>query len=120
MKTVGVLLLVSALAPAMGGAGIASGPVRIAFVSDRASSHTDLYVMNADGSGQHRVTNTPHDALFKAAFEKLQHARGLLRHILPPAFEARARWGTLRIESAIAVLYILRFTNYRLLDNLGS
>lgn len=36
-----------------------SGPLRIAFVSNRSSTNTDLYVMNVDGSNQQRVTTTP-------------------------------------------------------------
>jgi hypothetical protein len=49
------------------------------------------------------MTATPHDALFKATFTKLAHARGLLRQLLPTAFEQRVTWSTLRIESGIAV-----------------
>jgi predicted transposase YdaD len=49
------------------------------------------------------VTTTPHDALFKVTFTKLRHARGLLRQLLPAAFEAKVAWDTLRIESGIAV-----------------
>ena len=33
------------------------------------------------------MTATPHDALFKAAFSKPHHARGLLRELLPAALE---------------------------------
>ena len=50
-----------------------------------------------------RVTTTPHDALFKAAFSKLRHARGLLRALLPEPLERRLTWSTLRLESGIAV-----------------
>jgi predicted transposase/invertase (TIGR01784 family) len=46
---------------------------------------------------------TPHDALFKAAFSKLRHARGLLRALLPAPLERRIAWTTLRLESGIAV-----------------
>jgi hypothetical protein len=49
------------------------------------------------------VTTTPHDALFKAAFSKLRHARGLLRSLLPEPLGRRIAWATLRIESGIAV-----------------
>ena len=49
------------------------------------------------------VTATPHDALFKAAFSKLHHARGLLRTLVPKAVAQRIPWRTLRIESGIAV-----------------
>ena len=49
------------------------------------------------------VTTTPHDALFKAAFSKLRHARGLLRALVPGALGRRIAWSTLRLESGIAV-----------------
>src|SRR4051812_23582144 len=49
------------------------------------------------------VTTTPHDALFKAAFSKLRHARGLLRALLPAPLERRFAWPSLRLESGIAV-----------------
>ena len=49
------------------------------------------------------MTATPHDALFKAAFSKLHHARGLLRTLVPKAVGRRVEWRTLRIESGIAV-----------------
>jgi hypothetical protein len=49
------------------------------------------------------VTTTPHDALFKAAFAKLRHARGLLRALLPARLVQQINWTTLRLESGIAV-----------------
>ncbi len=49
------------------------------------------------------VTTTPHDALFKAAFSKLRHARGLLRALVPASLGRQIAWPTLRIESGIAV-----------------
>ena len=49
------------------------------------------------------VTTTPHDALFKAAFSKLRHARGLLRALVPGPLRQRIEWATLRLESGIAV-----------------
>ncbi|MFT3764083.1 MAG: Rpn family recombination-promoting nuclease/putative transposase [Minicystis sp.] len=49
------------------------------------------------------MTTTPHDALFKAAFSKLRHARGLLRALVPVPLERRIAWPTLRLESGIAV-----------------
>ena len=49
------------------------------------------------------VTTTPHGALFKAAFSKLRHARGLLRALTPDPLGRRIAWPTLRIESGIAV-----------------
>ncbi|MFS8069349.1 MAG: Rpn family recombination-promoting nuclease/putative transposase, partial [Byssovorax sp.] len=49
------------------------------------------------------MTTTPHDALFKAAFSKLRHARGLLRELLPAQVGERLDWRTLRVESGIAV-----------------
>lgn len=55
-----LVLAALVLAGAPGADGSAgSGPVRIAFVSDRGGTNNDLWVMNADGSNQHRVTNTP-------------------------------------------------------------
>ncbi len=49
------------------------------------------------------VTATPHDALFKSAFSKLRHARGLLRSLVPEPLARRIAWPTLRLESGIAV-----------------
>jgi predicted transposase/invertase (TIGR01784 family) len=49
------------------------------------------------------VTTTPHDALFKAAFSKPRHARGLLRALVPEPLGRRIAWATLRLESGIAV-----------------
>jgi predicted transposase/invertase (TIGR01784 family) len=49
------------------------------------------------------VTATPHDALFKAAFSKPRHARGLLRSLVPEPLGQRIDWSTLRLESGIAV-----------------
>src|SRR4051812_19717323 len=49
------------------------------------------------------VTTTPHDAMFRAAFGKMRHARGLLRQLLLPALVRRIAWSTLRLESGIAV-----------------
>jgi hypothetical protein len=44
-------------------------------------------------------TSTPHDDLFKAAFEDPHSAAGLLRSILPPALVAALDWSTIRLES---------------------
>ncbi len=49
------------------------------------------------------MTATPHDALFKAAFSKPRHARGLLRSLVPEPLGRRIAWSTLRLESGIAV-----------------
>ena len=49
------------------------------------------------------MTTTPHDALFKAAFSKLRHARGLLRALVPEPLGQLIAWPTLRLESGIAV-----------------
>lgn len=49
------------------------------------------------------MTTTPHDALFKAAFSKVRHARGLLRALVPEPLRRRIEWATLRLESGIAV-----------------
>lgn len=49
------------------------------------------------------MTTTPHDALFKAAFTKLRHARGLLRSLLPSGLVQQIAWATLRLESGMAV-----------------
>jgi hypothetical protein len=49
------------------------------------------------------VTTTPHDALFRSAFSKLRHARGLLRTLVPEPLGRRIAWQTLRIESGIAI-----------------
>ena len=39
---------------------------------------------------------TPHDALFKAAFSKVTHARAMLRDVLPPELSRLVRWSTLK------------------------
>lgn len=49
------------------------------------------------------MTTTPHDALFKAAFSKVRHARGLLRVLVPKPLGRKIEWATLRLESGIAV-----------------
>src|SRR5262249_6271453 len=49
------------------------------------------------------MTTTPHDALFKAAFSKLHHARGLLRTLVPEPIGRRIDWKTLRVENGMAV-----------------
>jgi len=49
------------------------------------------------------VTATPHDALFKAAFSKLRHARGLLRSLLQPELAQKLHWNTLRLETGMTV-----------------
>ena len=49
------------------------------------------------------MTTTPHDALFKAAFSRLRHARGLLRQLLPAHLARQIDWSTLRLESGLAV-----------------
>ena len=54
-------LALAALTLLAAGATRASGLLRIAFVSNRASSHTDLYVMNADGTGVTQLTTNPKD-----------------------------------------------------------
>lgn len=41
------------------------------------------------------MTSTPHDALFKAAFEHPEHAAGLLRSILPSTLAAAIDWTSL-------------------------
>ena len=49
------------------------------------------------------MTTTHHDALFRSAFSKLHHARGLLRALLTEPLARRISWPTLRLESGIAV-----------------
>ena len=51
----GVLMAMALLLPS---AASAATPGKIAFVSTR-DGHAEIYVMNADGSGQTRITNTP-------------------------------------------------------------
>lgn len=45
------------------------------------------------------TTATPHDALFKAAFEAPEHAAGLFREVLPAAIVAAIDWSTIRREN---------------------
>jgi hypothetical protein len=43
------------------------------------------------------VTLRPHDALFKAGFEKPEHAAGIFRGILPASLVDAIAWGTMRL-----------------------
>lgn len=45
------------------------------------------------------MTNRPHDALFKAAFEQVEHAGGLFRSVLPASICAAVSWPTMARES---------------------
>lgn len=40
----------------------------------------------------------PHDTLFKVVFSQLEHARGLLQTVVPPALAALVDWSTLALE----------------------
>ena len=42
--------------------------------------------------------STPHDALFKDTFSRVEHAAGLLRAVLPPAIVARLELATLQLR----------------------
>ncbi|MBA3455809.1 MAG: Rpn family recombination-promoting nuclease/putative transposase [Deltaproteobacteria bacterium] len=44
------------------------------------------------------MTTTPHDALFKAAFESPEHASALLRPLLPPAVSAAITWESMTLQ----------------------
>ena len=44
------------------------------------------------------MTDTPHDALFKAAFEKPEHAAGLFRSLLPATVVDAIAWDTVQGE----------------------
>ncbi len=44
-----------------------------------------------------RAVQSPHDALFKATFSQLRHARPMLQHELPPELAKAARWKTLAL-----------------------
>ncbi|KIG13782.1 Transposase [Enhygromyxa salina] len=44
------------------------------------------------------MTNTPHDALFKAAFEHPEHARGIFRSILPTTLADAISWDTVTAQ----------------------
>ena len=53
------------------------------------------------GSGRRRKASepepaTPHDALFKATFSRLEHARAMLRSALPPSLSRLVTWSSLR------------------------
>jgi hypothetical protein len=43
-------------------------------------------------------TNTPHDALFRFTFSRMENAAGELRAVLPAALVSKIDWTTLRIE----------------------
>jgi predicted transposase YdaD len=45
------------------------------------------------------MTDKPHDALFKAAFEKPEHAAGIFRSLLPAPVVEAIDWGTIARES---------------------
>ena len=38
-----------------------------------------------------------HDLLFRSTFSQVEHAAGILRHLLPPALTARLDWGSLAL-----------------------
>jgi hypothetical protein len=40
----------------------------------------------------------PHDTLFKVVFSQLEHARGMLQTVVPPALAALIDWSTLSLE----------------------
>src|ERR1700677_4709067 len=40
---------------------------------------------------------TPHDALFRETFSDVEHAAGLLRHLLRRSIASRMQWSTLRL-----------------------
>jgi len=44
------------------------------------------------------VTNKPHDALFKAAFEDPEHAAALVRPLLPTAVSAAIAWDSMTLQ----------------------
>ncbi len=45
------------------------------------------------------MTNKPHDAVFKAAFEHPEHAAGLFRSVLPASIVASIAWPSLAREA---------------------
>jgi predicted transposase YdaD len=44
------------------------------------------------------MTNSPHDRIFKSAFERPEYAAAELRHILPPTIVRALDWSSLRLE----------------------
>ena len=63
MALVLTALLPTSLTTACGGASSAEANPRIAFTSD-LDGNREIYVMNADGSGQRRLTRNPAEDLF--------------------------------------------------------
>lgn len=51
---------------------------------------------------------TPHDALFKGTLGRVQHARSLLRAVLPPELSGLVRWSTLKKQPGSFVDETLR------------
>ncbi len=49
------------------------------------------------------MTSTPHDALFKAVFERPEHAGALLRSVLPGAIVGAIDWATISLDSGTHV-----------------
>ncbi|HSK03807.1 MAG TPA: Rpn family recombination-promoting nuclease/putative transposase, partial [Kofleriaceae bacterium] len=45
-----------------------------------------------------RMIPNPHDALFKAVLSKPEHARGVLRAVLPPALAEALDWQSLTLR----------------------
>src|SRR5262249_51033087 len=93
-------------APDGGGGG--EGPPRLAAATPGLAPPPSAPPIPAEIAGTRcadggAVTSSAHDALFKAAFSKLRHARGLLRSLVPEPLGRRIAWSTLRIESGIAV-----------------
>jgi hypothetical protein len=45
------------------------------------------------------MSNTPHDKIFKSAFQTPAHMEDVLRTVLPSKLAEHIRWGTLFISS---------------------
>ncbi|MCU0867896.1 MAG: Rpn family recombination-promoting nuclease/putative transposase [Planctomycetes bacterium] len=45
------------------------------------------------------MSRSPHDELFRYAFQQVEHAAGLFRSLLPPAVVAAIDWSTLRLQA---------------------
>jgi Tol biopolymer transport system component len=67
LAAAGVLLAIAAVGAISASAGSAKPDARIVFGSDRADGQRDLYIVNEDGTGEHRLTFDGNDMFERVA-----------------------------------------------------